>query len=1008
MNKSIKKRSPYLLILVLLAGSLWAVVFFMQGTPEKHYYKTPFLNENSKWVDSLVKNMPANNRIGQLLFCQTTIHNNNDIDSLYQKFSSLKPGGLYIKADSLSSYINLINRLQEKMDILCLTGIKSPNSLPALKDLQPLTDFNHLQWCQDDSLTKRYIHYILKVSQMLQVHINGFYPDQYLHQEKIINDSTTLSKTIKLYLSYIKQFNNSRRLVSLNNYSYFPNEDTSKTFQNSIKPFSILANEGLSAITFHVDSAFEIKHPINIKAVLEPHCEFEGLFIADLSGKVINEDLVHKAYKAGADVIIADKGIEKFTVIVEQLMKKGIISKKQLNEKLRKVLLAKSWSHSETFHPINMDSVLKKINHIERLLLNHQINESSIVLMNNKDELLPLKDIHHSKPYLLSVGENDMPTLNKFADIYKNTPYLHFSDFNQEFLTTLERVSTTREPVILALNNVNLDTTVINILKEFNNSRTQLIILNFNNPTNINKLAQFPVVVQAYDNSYLSQKNTAQLLFGGIEAKGKLPWNVNDSLPRGFGHKTSITRFKYTLPEEVGIRAENLEKIDKIVYQGIKHHAMPGCQVFVAKDGKVIFNKAYGYHTYKKNKRVKTSDLYDIASITKVVATTLEAMKMYDKKRIRLNDKLGKFFKDKSIDYSNIKPDTVYSLDTLFFDEVTNMEKLLKERDTTNLNDSMFIAYDTLLVTVTPKTNIFEVKLHELMTHQSGFLPNIPILPFMLFKNDTMNKFDEYYTRNYHKDTASRLIAKNVYFKNRYFDTLWKETKRMKVFSNKRYRYSDANFILLQMAMDSINRSSIRSFMNRYFYKPLGLKTTTYKPLWSFHKSHIIPTEEDDFWREQTLQGYVHDPTASLLGGIAGNAGVFSNAHDLGIIFQMLLNEGTYGGRRFLKASTVKKFVQRYDGSHRGLGFDKPSRKSIIAPSASKKSYGHTGFTGTCIWADPDTQLIFVFLSNRVHPSVKNWKLNSYKIRQRIHQVIYDALKKGLETTPQEKGKPVA
>lgn len=1009
MNKSIKKRSPYLILLALLAGSVWAVIFFIQGSPKKHY-KTPFLNENSQWVDSLVKNMPVNQKIGQLLFCQTTIHSKKDIDSLFQKFSYLQPGGLYINADSINSYINFINRLQEKTDIRCLTGIKSPNSLPALRDLQQLSEFNRLQWAQNDTLVKRYIHYITNVSRLLQIHISGFYPTKYLHKKDAIIDSTRLANAISLYVSYIKQLNNKKLLVSLNDYSYFPIEDTSKTFKQNIAPYSSLANEGLPAITFHIDSIPGTRPLSNIKSILAKHSGFEGLFIVDLSGKVINKELVHKAYKAGADVIIADKGIEKFNAIVEQLIKKGSLSQKQLDEKLRKILLAKSWCRSETFQPISADSVLSKIDQIEGLLLKHQVNESSIVLMNNKNEILPLKSIHRIKPYLLSVGDNNLPSLNKYADIYKSTPYLHFNDFNKEFIKTLERVSTNRNPVILALNNFDLDTTGLNILKSLikNKEQSQHIILNFDNPANIDKLAQFPVVVHVYDNSSLSQKNTAQLLFGGMGANGVLAWEINDTLPPGYGHKTKSTRFKYTIPEALGILTQNLEKIDEIVYQGIRRHAMPGCQVFVAKEGKVIFNKAYGYHTYKKSKRVKTSDLYDIASITKVAATTLEAMKMYDKKRIRLNDKLGRFFKDKSIDYSNIQPDTVFSIDTIFFDEVSDMDKLLEERDTTNLNDSMFIAYDTLLVTATPKTNIFEVKLHELMTHQSGFLPSMPILPFMLFKNDTMNRFDEYYTRKYDKDTVARLIAKNVYFKNRYFDTLWKETKRMKVFSNKRYRYSDANFILLQMAMDSINRSSIRTFTNGYFYKPLGLKTTTYKPLWSFHKSHIIPTEKDDFWREQTLQGYVHDPTAALMGGIAGNAGVFSNAHDLGIIFQMLLNAGTYGGRRFIKASTVKKFVQNYHGSHRGLGFDKPSRKSIIAPSASKNSFGHTGFTGTCVWADPDNQLIFVFLSNRVHPNMKNWKLNTYKIRQRIHQVIYDAVKKGLKDKTTEEHKPLS
>ncbi len=202
--------------------------------------------------------------------------------------------------------------------------------------------------------------------------------------------------------------------------------------------------------------------------------------------------------------------------------------------------------------------------------------------------------------------------------------------------------------------------------------------------------------------------------------------------------------------------------------------------------------------------------------------------------------------------------------------------------------------------------------------------------------------------------------------------------------------------ILLQMAMDSITHQSLGQHLNDNFYKPLGLANLQYNPASRVKGERLIPTEYDAHWRKQLLKGHVHDPAAALMGGVAGNAGLFSNANDLAILFQMLLNGGEYGGRRYLNPETVSHFTGRKAG-HRGLGFDKPpvNGRYIIARDASKESYGHTGFTGTCVWVDPENELIFIFLSNRIYPDADNWKINQMRIRSRMHQAVYEALEKG-------------
>lgn len=261
-------------------------------------------------------------------------------------------------------------------------------------------------------------------------------------------------------------------------------------------------------------------------------------------------------------------------------------------------------------------------------------------------------------------------------------------------------------------------------------------------------------------------------------------------------------------------------------------------------------------------------------------------------------------------------------------------------------------------------------------------------------KKELSKIFDKYFTHKYIKDSSETKIADNFYLQNRYFDTLWRDTKRLRIYSRKIYQYSDINMILLQQAIDSINHRSINNYLRRNIYLPMGLKTMCYKPKKYFSNYNIVPTEDDTYWREQLLRGNVHDPSAALLGQISGNAGLFSNAYDLATLGQMWLNKGSYGGKNYISDKTIKKFTGFQEDNHRGLCFDKPTKKSIIGKGAPKESYGHTGFTGTCIWVNPVNEIVFVFLSNRVNPSAKNWRINTLKVRQKIHTVVYYAIEK--------------
>jgi CubicO group peptidase (beta-lactamase class C family) len=398
------------------------------------------------------------------------------------------------------------------------------------------------------------------------------------------------------------------------------------------------------------------------------------------------------------------------------------------------------------------------------------------------------------------------------------------------------------------------------------------------------------------------------------------------------------------MPEEVGICADSLKRIDYIAQTVILRKATPGMQILVAKQGKVFYHKAFGYHTYSKKIPVKLTDIYDLASLTKTTSTTLAAMRMYEEQRFKLNDSL----KD-------------YLPDTLKY---------------TSLNDVTF---------------------KEILTHRTGLSSGMNILKFLQYTNDSVGQFDRYFC-DWQDDTVFKvMVAENIWMDTAYADSIWVDLTSQWIDQSRPYKYSDANFNLLYFLLRSMAEEAtfFDKYVHKEFYKPLGLQTMGFLPLERFPLSRILPTEDEKYWRRQLLQGYVHDPTAALMGGVAGNAGLFSNANDMAIVYQMLLNGGEYGGKRYFEESTVKLFTEKANNGHRGLGFNKPSpgaKKGIIAPDAPMASFGHTGFTGICAWVDPENELVYIFVSNRVHPKSMNKKLVQNGTRKRIHQVIYDQI----------------
>jgi CubicO group peptidase (beta-lactamase class C family) len=436
--------------------------------------------------------------------------------------------------------------------------------------------------------------------------------------------------------------------------------------------------------------------------------------------------------------------------------------------------------------------------------------------------------------------------------------------------------------------------------------------------------------------SPIAAQFNAQAIFGGVAITQKLTQTYSPKFTANAGFLTAKTRLQYTVPEDAGINADNLAGIDAIAREAIANRATPGCVVLVAKDGKVIFNKAYGYHEYNNQVQDKITDIFDVASMTKISAATMETMQLYDQGKLNLDSTAGTYLSS------------------------------------------------------TRATNKANLTVRELLLHQAGLIPDIQTFGKVKSTDHTADSSAAYPTK-----------VNNGYFlrKNYFEDVMWPDVLKSPVKTRGQYVYSDVGLIMMQQIVETLNATPLNVSVQKNFYNPLGMQTAGFLPLRRFSADRIVPTENDQTDRHALLDGYVHDPTAALMGGVAGHAGLFASANDIAILYQMLLNRGTYGGTQYIKPETVNLWTSRQSSiSRRGLGFDRwdpiPERH-YPSKGASDQTYGHTGFTGTCIWVDPKYNLVYVFLSNRVYPNVGN-KLGSMSIRPRIQDVIYEAIQKGM------------
>ncbi|MEJ7779669.1 MAG: serine hydrolase [Daejeonella sp.] len=555
--------------------------------------------------------------------------------------------------------------------------------------------------------------------------------------------------------------------------------------------------------------------------------------------------------------------------------------------------------------------------------------QQTSVLLNNAGGIIPLINLKQRKIATINIGTPYSYAFNSMLRNYAPVEQFTFGNITKNQLqpyTTLI-IQVTAESLIKP--------ETINYILEAQEQK-EVILAGYGNPASLQFLTSITApIIWSPDNTTIAADNSAQLIFGGIAATNHLTQAAGPSYPLGAGFLTQKIRLTYSAPEAVGVSSAKLSKIDNIVAEAISQHATPSAVVMVVKDGNVIFNKAYGSHTYNGGKPTETDDIYDIASVTKTAATTMAVMKLYEQQKLSLDGSIGSY--------------------------------LSEARETNKEN----------------------IAVREVMLHQAGFI-NLDFL-------STLRSADHNVDSSFFFPVK---VADNYFVRRNYYqDAMWPKMLRSPLKTRGQYVYSDISMYMMKEIVERQSGAQLDQYVMDEFYKPLGMRNAGFNPLHRFSKDKIVPTEQDNYFRKSLLQGYVHDQGAALVNGVSGHAGLFASANDLAILNQMLLNGGKYGGVEFFKPETVKLFTSRQSGvSRRGLGFDRGEGTGYPSSRASAGTYGHTGYTGTCVWVDPNYNLVYIFLSNRIYPSVTN-KINSLRIRPRIQDAIYEAISNGSDDT---------
>ncbi|MFO8234862.1 MAG: glycoside hydrolase family 3 N-terminal domain-containing protein [Bacteroidales bacterium] len=1018
-------RSYRFLIVSILMAALTSFSFnYNDDMPGDDRTGASLLPLQASWVDSVYKKMTLDEKIGQLFmvaaYSNKGPEHTQDILKLIRKYNI---GGLIFFQGTPRKQIKLTNIYQNHSEVPLMIAMDAEWGLGMrLDSTMSYPRQMTLGAIQNDSLIYQMGLDIGEQLRRMGVHINfapvvdiNSNPDNpVIGSRSFGEDKHNVAGKGLAYMNGLQD----RRVMAVA--KHFPghgdtDQDSHETLPSimhdslrldsmELFPFKELINNGVGGVmTAHLSIPALVKErnrPSTLSKnvvtnLLKDTLNFNGLVFTDAlnMGGVTDYfepgQIEVEALKAGNDVLLYPQDVPLAIEYIKRQVRKGLISEGQINESCRRILAFKYWTGLDKYTADKEDSTqefIKNENFHEDLhkpgykATKRQLDEGALTLLYNNDSVLPIKRMDTLQVVSVMFGDDEFP-----ADFQKRIDYYseikHYNDtvpFNLSFLEELAGndlviagIAGTNE---LKHRNYGVKREYIDFLHQLAR-QTTVIPVYFGNPYLLSSnfdFYKFPALLLGYYDNPEMQDLAAQAVFGGAPVTGQLPVSIDDYFQSGSGETIDKSvRLKYTVPEDAGMSSKKLSKVDSIVEQAIRDTVTPGSQILAAKDGKVFLHKSYGHHTYLEEQPVVWKDMYDIASVTKIVAALPAIMKYYEEGQISLSDSLGKFLP---------RLDTTDKSGLIIKDILRHQARL----------KSWIPFYQALLETFYPGENLVS----------SSFSSRYP---YKLGAGSYMSKnfqFKEGVVSSTPNDTFSIKVANNMYLHESYYDSVFAMIDRSELLEKKEYIYSDLGYYYFYEMIEELSGKPFEEYVKKNFYSPIGAGRMFFLPLRNFDKKHIVPTENDMIFRKQLLQGYVHDPGTAMLGGVCGHAGVFSNANDLGKMMQMYLNGGEYGGYQFLQDTTLDMFTKSpkddENDNRRALGFDKPvteeGEEGPTFSGISENSFGHTGFTGTITWADRDENLIYIFLSNRIHPDQDNRKLIEDDIRTKIQEAIYDAI----------------
>lgn len=932
-----------------------------------------------KWVDSIYTNLSFEERVGQLFM--VAAYSNKDMDhvrGIDKLINDYKIGGLIFFQGGPVRQANLTNRYQSKSKVPLFIGIDAEWGLSMRLDSTYRYPWNMtLGAVQDLSLIQKQGEQMaiqakrmgiqFNFAPVLDINTNPANPiigNRSFGEDKdnVTNRASVLMKGIQSQGVFAtgKHFPGHGDTATDSHHS-LPYVSFSRQRLEDIEfyPYKRLFKEGLASIMvahLNVPSLEPMEnYPTSLSYnvvtnIVQNDLGFKGLIFTDAlnmkgaSSYLEPGDIDLEAFLAGNDVLLFAENVPVAIEKFRQAYNDTVLTEARLELSVKKILAYKYRSGLNKYKPIELKNLYNDLNGTEYDDLNYQLYENAVTVIKNDHEVLPIEHLENEKIAYVKLGDADgsdyLQTLQKYSDVTEvKEDSLHL------VLNKLKDYST----VIVgfhkadgAWKNHSFTATDLKWLDSISKHK-KVILTVFAKPytlIQIKKFDAYKAVIMAYQNNTIAQTVAAEVVFGAIGAKGKLPVSVGAyKVNHGLQTRT-LNRLGFTTARNAGMDPNILSKIDLVAQRAIKERMTPGLQVLVARNGKVFYQKSFGYHTYDNDVKVKDSDVYDVASLTKVLSTLPNIMQLYDAGKLHLDDKLG-----------NLLP--------VFAD-----------------------------------TDKKDILVKDMLLHQARFQAWMPFYQETL---DNTKHPDSVYYRKVYSTEFPHQVAENLYLREDYPDIMIKKIAESKLLPKKEYKYSDFSFIIFKEYLEQKTGKTLDVLSDQAFYKPLGAAFTSYNPLRKWDMCNIPPTEVDNYFRYQTIQGYVHDMAAAMQDGVAGHAGLFSNAMDVAKIMQMYLQKGNYGNKQYFSAATFDTFNTCYackEGNRRGLGFDKPQieKTGPTCGCVSKQSFGHTGFTGTMAWADPETGLVYVFLSNRTYPDSAENTLSKENIREDIQRIIQEAI----------------